>query len=146
MGEKCLLAVAARADIASQYPMSDVPRPSPPVFLKKTEDFERVKREGKRITTKFFNLVSCASSLGTTRVGIVVGRRFGNAVVRNRGKRMFRALVRNTYQLLVTGHDIIIFPKPSVLSLNHHTLSEAWMQTLSRQGLAVSPKPLPCAK
>ena len=126
--------------------MSDVPRPSPPLFLKKSEDFNRVKREGKRIATGFFNLVSCTSSLGHTRIGIVVGRRFGNAVVRNRGKRIFRELVRNTDTPLVTGHDIIIFPKPSALTLDHRNLYKTWMQTLMRQGLTASTKPLSCAK
>ena len=141
-----MLAVAEKADTASQYPMSDVPRPSPPLFLKKSEDYNRVKREGKRIATRFFNLVSCTSSLGRTRIGIVVGRRFGNAVVRNRGKRVFRELVRNTDTLLVTGHDIVIFPKPSALTLDHRTLYKTWMQTLIRQGLMASAEPLSCAK
>ena len=123
--------------------MSDVPSRCPPVFLKKKEDFERVKREGKRITTRFFNVVSCRSGLGNTRIGIVVGRRLGNAVVRNRGKRIFRELVRHTYQCLVKGHDIVIFPKQPALELNHQRLHEVWITTLISQGLMFSPNP-PC--
>lgn len=121
--------------------MSDVPSRCPPVFLKKKEDFERVKREGKRITTRFFNVVSCRSDLGNTRIGIVVGRRLGNAVVRNRGKRIFRELVRHTYQCLMKGNDIVIFPKRPALELNHQRLHEAWITTLISQGLMFSPNP-----
>ncbi len=134
-------AVAEKADIASPYPMSDVPSRCTPLFLKKKEDFERVKREGKRITTRFFNVVSRRSDLGKTRVGIVVGRRLGNAVVRNRGKRIFRELARQTYRCLVKGHDIVVFPKPPALTLNHQRLCEAWITTLTSQGLMSSPNP-----
>ncbi len=119
--------------------MSDVSSRCPPVFLKKTEDFERVKREGKRITTRFFNVVSCRSGLGNPRVGIVVGRRLGNAVVRNRGKRIFRELVRHTYQCFVKGNDIVIFPKRLALELNHQRLHDAWITTLISQELMLSP-------
>ena len=134
-------AVAEKADIASPYPMSDVPSRCTPLFLKKTEDFERVKREGKRVTTRWFNVVSCRSRLGNTRVGIVVGRRFGKAVVRNRGKRIFRELVRQTYRSLVKDYDIVIFPKRPALTLNHQHLYEAWITTLMSQGLMGSPNP-----
>ena len=126
--------------------MSDVPSRYTPLFLKKKEDFERVKREGKRITTRFFNVVACTSRLEKTRIGIVVGRRLGKAVERNRGKRIFRELVRQTYQRLLKGHDIIIFPKRSALTLNHQHLYEAWITTLISQGLMFSPEPLSCAK
>ncbi len=141
--------VVARVVIVSRYPMSDV---SPPparagqVFLKKKEDFERVKREGARVTTRFFNVMSCASHVGNTRVGIVVGRRFGKAVTRNRGKRVFRALTRTTHKSLLQGNDIVIFPKRSVLELPHSTLCETWVTTLTRQGLMASPDPLSCAQ
>ncbi|MYJ23033.1 MAG: ribonuclease P protein component, partial [Nitrospira sp. SB0673_bin_12] len=121
--------------------MSDVSSRCPPVFLKKTEDFERVKREGKRITTRFFNVVSCRSGLGNPRVGIVVGRRLGNAVVRNRGKRIFRELVRHTYQNLLQDHDIVVFPKRPALELRHQRLQEIWTTTLISQELMFSPNP-----
>lgn len=134
-------AVAEKADIASPYPMSDVPSRCTPLFLKKKEDFERVKRDGKRITTRFFNVVSCRSPLGNTRVGIVVGRRLGTAVVRNRGKRIFRELVRQTYQNLLQGNDIVVFPKRPALELRHQHLYEAWITTLISQGLMLAPNP-----
>ncbi len=137
--------VAGKVVLASRYPMSDVLPPSAQVFLKKKEDFERVKRDGVRVTTRFFNVMSCASRPGSTRVGIVVGRRFGKAVARNRGKRVFRALARTTSRRFLPGNDIVIFPKRSVLTLPHLALYETWVTTLGSQGLMVSPDTLSCA-
>ena len=126
--------------------MSDGLPSSAQVFLKKKEDFERVKREGVRVTTRFFNVMSCTSHPGNPRVGIVVGRRFGKAVARNRGKRVFRALARTTYGRLLQGNDIVIFPKRSVLTLPHPVLYETWVTTLTSQRLMGTPDALSCAQ
>ena len=139
-------AVGKRADTVLLCLMSDVQTPSSGLFLKKRDDFERVKREGKRFQGSLFNVVSCTSPDGETRVGIVIGRRFGKAVVRNRAKRIFRELVRKTHRLLVKGYDIIVFPKRQVLLLKHQVLFDAWVSTMAREGLLISPDPLPCAK
>ena len=59
-------------------------------FLKKSGDIERVKKTGRRLPTPLFNLVSCRSDLSHARVGVIVGKRLGGAVVRNRAKRQDR--------------------------------------------------------
>jgi len=126
--------------------MSDTHTLLSELFLKKKEDFDRVKREGRRCQTSLFNVMFCSSPGSESRVGIVVGRRFGKAVARNRGKRIFRELVRKTHNLLVKGYDIIVFPKRPVLTHNHRALCEMWVQTLAREGLLSSTDPLVCAK
>ena len=146
MAERFWLAVAAKADTASQSLMNDSVTSSSEFFLKKKQDYDRVKREGRRCQTSLFNVMFCSSATYDTRVGIVVGRRFGKAVVRNRGKRIFRELVRKTHGLLVKGYDIVVFPKRPVLTYNHHALSETWVRILTREGLLSSPEPMPCAE
>lgn len=118
--------------------MSDKELTSSPLFLRKSKDFDRVKREGTRLQTPLFNLISTLSSSAGVRVGIVVGRRMGKAVTRNRAKRIFRELVRKTNHVLVKGHDLIVFPKRAALSTNHRALTEVWMEALAHEGLVVS--------
>jgi hypothetical protein len=50
-------------------------------------------------------------------------------------------LVRQTYQCLLKGQDIVIFPKRPSLTLNHQRLYEVWITTLTSQGLMFSPNP-----
>lgn len=118
--------------------MSDKELTSSLLFLRKSKDFDRVKREGTRLQTPLFNLIFTISSSAGVRVGIVVGRRMGKAVTRNRAKRIFRELVRKTNHVLVKGHDLIVFPKRAALSTNHRALTEAWMEALAHEGLVVS--------
>lgn len=138
MAEKCLLAVAKKADTVSLYLMNDLQRGSCEFFLTKKEDFDRVKREGKRVQSSLFNVITCSSSVKETRVGIVIGLRFGNAVSRNRGKRIFRELVRKTNCLLAKGYDIVVFPKRQILQLKHQAVLDAWVCILEREGLLIS--------
>ena len=137
---------AVKAEPVSQFLMSEIHTLSFDLFLKKKQDYDRVKREGRRCQTSLFNVMFCSALTRDTRVGIIVGKRFGKAVVRNRGKRIFRELVRKTHSLLVQGYDIIVFPKRPILTSNHRALCNSWVQVLAQEGLLSSTNPLPCVK
>lgn len=104
-------------------------------FLKKSGDIERVKKNGRRLPTPLFNLVSCRSDLPHARVGVIVGKRLGGAVVRNRAKRLFRELARKVRGELTPGRDLLIFPRSAALEAGSFPLQEAWLTALRRQGL-----------
>jgi ribonuclease P protein component len=81
------------------------------LFLKRSRDIEYAKEHGRRISTALFNMVICQTDEGNSRIGIVVGKRFGGAVSRNRAKRLFRELTRQLRGRLRTGHNLVVFPK-----------------------------------
>lgn len=47
---------------------------------------------------------------GPTRIGLVVGRKFGPAVLRNAWKRRFRETFRLARPRLPEGHDLVVLP------------------------------------
>jgi ribonuclease P protein component len=61
-------------------------------ILRKRNDIERVFREGKRFSFHICNVY--VSSSGTTGVAFLVQKKTGNAVKRNRMKRLFREAYR----------------------------------------------------
>ena len=71
------------------------------IYLRTSRDIEAVKRHGRRMSTTLFNLLAYKVGDEPSRVGIVVGKRFGDAVRRNRAKRIFRELVRQVHRDLV---------------------------------------------
>jgi len=73
--------------------------------------------------------------MGSSRVGVVVGKRFGIAVRRNRVKRLFRELSRQVRGELAGDHALLVFPKREALSLPFQELETLWRSTLRRQGV-----------
>lgn len=71
-------------------------------------------------------------------MAIIVGKRFGTAVRRNRAKRVFRELGCRVRPALLPGLDCLVFPKREVLSQSFAVLQDAWVLTLRRQGLLSS--------
>jgi len=69
------------------------------------------------------------------RVGIVVGKRFGIAVRRNRAKRLFRELSRQVRSELAADYALLVFPKRDALVLPFEELKRLWRTVLRRQGL-----------
>jgi len=104
----------------------------PSIFLRASRDIGAVKRHGRRMSTALFNLLAYQVGDEPSRVGIVVGRRFGDAVRRNRAKRVFRELVRQVHRELVPGHALLVFPKREAIAQPHAILKQVWEASLQR--------------
>ena len=124
-----------RAGIVSPSLMNKHLNSPSDLFLTRGREIERVKRCGQRIQTPLFNLVFCEGAQPHIKAGIIVGRRLGKAVLRNRAKRIFRELVRTTQRELKIGREFLIFPKSRVLQQNYRFILNTWRITLSQAGL-----------
>ena len=54
-----------------------------------------------------------------SRLGITASKRVGNAVVRNRVKRVIRAVFRQHRSMLVSPVDLVVIAKPGVDRLTY---------------------------
>ncbi len=82
--------------------------------LKKThilsgrKDFERLFREGRRLYGNFVYFISEPAPDSGMKIAFICGRRIGNAVVRNRCKRLLREVVRKNKTIFNGRHTLII--------------------------------------
>jgi len=69
----------------------------------------------------------------TVRVGFTVTKKIGNAVVRNRMKRRFRALVRDTFPgHAIAGADHVLIGRSGGIERDYATLAAELKRALAR--------------
>lgn len=74
-------------------------------------DYKRVYQHGSKKVGQYVQISYFPNGLDSTRFGISVGSRVGNAVKRNRLKRWIREAIRRNKGSVKTGLDIIIHPR-----------------------------------
>ena len=109
--------------------------------LRRPEQFQRVRRTGRRWDVELLTLNAAPSRRRGTRCGFVVGKRFGKAVERNRARRRVREAVRLMYDQIAPGWDLVfILRSPELTTIEFHRLQAAIAQLLRRAGVWRKPE------
>jgi len=74
-------------------------------------DFRRVYQRRCAASDNLLLVLGCENDLPHARLGLSVSRKVGNAVVRNRWKRLIRESFRITRRRLPEGVDLVIIPR-----------------------------------
>lgn len=92
--------------------------------LRKRSDFDRVFREGRRRRAGALVVVEAPGDQGLIRLGLVVGRRVGTAVDRNRVKRRLRHALAESCR--PGGTDLVVIASPGVSRASYADLRQ-WL-------------------
>ncbi|NOZ91316.1 MAG: ribonuclease P protein component [Epsilonproteobacteria bacterium] len=98
--------------------------------IKTTREFNRVYKDSKAVHTSQFVLFYQAHS-EEYKIGIVASKKVGNAVSRNRAKRLLRAHFINHIDKLETGYYVLV-AKPSILDSDYHKLAKVFFNAFKR--------------
>jgi ribonuclease P protein component len=79
------------------------------VKLRRRAEFTRVYDHGTRYRGRLMTCFALPNEVGSPRLGIAASQKIGNAVVRNRAKRLVRELFKGRKPL--TGIDIVVIPR-----------------------------------
>jgi ribonuclease P protein component len=104
--------------------------------LRHTRDFKRVRAEGRPYYSPLLTVrILTKQDESPPRLGIVVGRHVGNAVARNRIKRLAREVFRLNKHRLQRGCDIVVTPKPAAAGKTLRDLEEILLHAMRGAGI-----------
>lgn len=103
--------------------------------LRRPLDFRHVWSSGRSWAHPLFILWALPNSLGRVRVGITASRKVGNAVVRNRARRLLRESARHLYANILVGWDLVLVARSSLLEVKSPQVELTLQQMLNRAGL-----------
>ncbi len=94
-------------------------------------EFLFLQSRGKRRHCPHFVVVLSPARSGKSRLGITVTRRFGNAVARNRMKRLLREFFRTRRAAIAPAYDMVIIPRVGAHTLPFAHIAEELGKALS---------------
>lgn len=113
--------------------------------LTAARDFEAVYARGRSVANRWIVLYSVKKTTSETRgqgaevrAAVVVGRRFGTAVERNRLRRRIKEALRRSDREIVPS-DVVLAPRAKAKDATFATVKSAVEDVLARAELIVAP-------
>ncbi len=107
--------------------------------VRRRGEFQHVFNKGSRVASRYFTLLLTTGTTSTTRLGIVASKKIGDAVHRNRGKRLTRELFRRHHPLPGGGVDVVdvvVIPRRDVFDASYADLDRdfraVWHRAVAR--------------
>jgi len=103
--------------------------------VRRRSEFQQVFKNGYRVGSRYFTLLISPNAGSTPRLGIVASKKLGDAVHRNRAKRLIRELFRLN-ETPSAGLDVVVIPRRELFAAAYNELDRdfraAWRRGSAR--------------
>ncbi len=106
-----------------------------PERLKKSREFQRAYKNGKKNWNPHFVIYVYRTELSQSRLGITVSKKVGNSVTRNRVKRLIREAFRMLKPELLPQYDIVVVGRKDASDLSGLQAQESLHQVFCRASI-----------
>jgi ribonuclease P protein component len=106
--------------------------------LTRSTDIKRVRRSGKSYAHPLVVLYVLISDEAGTRIGVSAGLASGNAVKRNRAKRLLRVAMTDILPSITPGFDLLLVSRSALPAATIQQTHDAVLSLLKRAGLMIT--------
>ncbi len=105
------------------------------VTLKSNSDFRRLYNRGISITDPALVIYYQKNRAGICRIGITTSKKIGNAVERNRSRRVLREAFRCVCPNVLPQYDIVLVARSKTKFVKSSRLAEIMLKKFGEQGM-----------
>lgn len=109
--------------------------------LRRAEDFQRLRRDGRAVRHPALMMSWMPNNLPHNRYGFIVSKQVGNAVIRNRIRRLARESVRQRRGRIAAGYDIVFIARQPIAGQPFASVDRIVDELMVRAGLFVDRRP-----
>ena len=104
-------------------------------IVRKKYEFDKIIKTGSCIKNSYYIIFYKENNLDKYRFGISVGKKLGNAVLRNKYKRKLRNIIDNNKKYYQKSFDYIIIMKKSSIDCEFKVLEEKFISLINKINL-----------
>ena len=103
--------------------------------LRRKSDFSAIYKKGKSVGDRYVVLFYRKNHLPYNRIAYLASKKVGNAVRRNRARRLMKESVRLTNLEIPTGYDFIIIARNTITNAKCADVKKSFESALKRTGV-----------
>ena len=100
--------------------------------IKRYSEVKQVFTKGEKVGSGLFKFYFKPNNLGFSRIGLSLSRKVGNAVKRNRIKRLTREIFRKQKKRFKKGYDILVVGRETITEISLTQMETIFSEALSK--------------
>ncbi|MDF9407750.1 MAG: Ribonuclease P protein component [Pelotomaculum sp. PtaB.Bin013] len=98
--------------------------------IQKNKDYKKVYNYGKSVADRYLVLFFLVNNLETSRFGFTVSKKIGNAIKRNRVRRLFKEACRLNLNRFPIGFDYVLLARNAIVGQKYQQVEESLLKLL----------------